>query len=262
MIPYRRLGELAYLPIPQYDGGSKEVEISMREQADRAVGLDMENPLSSIRQQYFTSKFLDHVRGVLELAWKLFQRMGPDEVFFQVSGIADPQVMTKGSPDEKYSITVGFDTMSNDPETAKLQLDQMVSLVTLDRNGRMDVDKLLELAAMSINPFLADYVLQPKEVAADKLTKDVTDDLAKIFAGIEVPARPNGAQLALQMVQGYASQPDITARLQQDEAFAARLTKYAQQYSMVIQQAENAQIGRIGTQKASMGGVNTQDMAT
>ena len=260
-IPYRRIGELAYGPSPAFDPGSIEVEQSMTRQADRSVGLDMENPLSMARQQFYVSKFLDHVRDVLELAWKLFQRMGPDEVYFQVSGSADPQTMTKGSPDEVYSIVVSFDSMSTDPDTAETRMKQMGSLIQFDRNGRIDMDKFLEFSAMSIDPVLADYILQPKEVAADKMTKDVTDDLTKIFSGIEVPARPNGAQIAMRMVQGYAQQPDIAQRLQNDEAFAARLTKYMEQYQFMMQQAQNAQIGKIGTQPAGMGGVNTQQMA-
>jgi hypothetical protein len=259
-VPYRRLGEIQWGPPPPADNGSVEVEVSMTAQADRAVGLDMSNPISASRQQFVVSKFLDHVRDVLNMAWKLYQRMGPDEVFFQVTGNPNPQVMTKGSADENFSIVVNFDSQSNDPETAETQLKNMVSLVQLDRNGIMDVNKLLEFTASSINPIFADYVLQPAEEAQQKVAKNVTDDLAKIFAGIEVPAQPNGAQMAMQMIQAYVQQPDIMQRAQQDEAFAARLEKYSQQYSMMLMQAQNAEIGRIGTAPAQMGGVQTQQM--
>jgi hypothetical protein len=50
------------------------------------------------------------------------------------------------------------------------------------------------------------------------------------------------------------------ARAQQDEAFAERLKKYAEQYQFQLQQSQNAQIGRIGTAPAQMGGVQTQGM--
>lgn len=260
-IPYRRLGEIQWGPTPPMDSGSVEVEVSMIGQADRSVGLDLANPLSAMRQQYFVSKFLDHVRDVLNLAWKLYQRMGPDEVFFQVTGNPNPQVMTKGSPDENFSIVVNFDSQSNDPETAETQLKNMVSLVQLDRNGIMDVNKLLEFTASSINPIFADYVLQPAEEAQQKVMKNVTDDLAKIYSGIEVPAQPNGAQIAMQMLQAYVQQPDVAARAQQDEAFAARLQKYAEAYQFQLQQAQNAEIGRIGTAPAQMGGITTQGMS-
>jgi hypothetical protein len=150
--------------------------------------------------------------------------------------------------------------MSTDPETAELRAKQMGSIVQFDRNGRIDMDKLLEFMAMSIDPILADYVLQPAEVAAEKMQKDVTDDLSKIFAGIEVPARPNGAQIALQIIQAYASQPDIAQRAQGDGMFAERLQKYAGQYQFIMQQSQNAEIGRIGTAPAEMSGMSTQQM--
>jgi hypothetical protein len=259
-VPYRRLGEIAWGPVPQMDQGSIESEMSMRAQADRAVGLDLTNPLTAARQQFYIGKFLDHVRDVLTMAWKLYQRMGPDEVFFQVTGNPNPQTMTKGSPDENFSITVSFDSLTTDPETAETQLKNMVSLVQLDRNGVLDVNKLLEFTASSINPIFADYVLQPVEEAQQKVAKNVTDDLAKIFAGIEVPAQPNGAQIAMQMVQAYVQQPDIMQRAQSDEAFGGRLQKYMEQYQFQMQQMQNAEIGRIGTNPAQMGGVTTQGM--
>lgn len=259
-VPYRRLGEITWGPVPPGDMGSLEVENTMRQQANAAVGLDLESPLATFKQQFYISKYLDHVKDVLTLAWKLYQRMGPDEVFFQVSGIANPQIMQKGSGDEDFSIMVNFDTTQTDPETAEAQLKNMVSLLQFDRNGRIDVNKLLEFIAATINPAFADYILQPAEEAQEKAMKDITDDLSKIYAGIEVPARPNGAQVALQLVQAYVQQPDVAQRAQQDEAFAARLQKYAGQYQFMMQQAQNAEIGRIGTAPAEMGGAQTQGM--
>jgi hypothetical protein len=259
-VPYRRLGEIAWGPIPPNDNSSIEIELSMTRQADRAVGLDLDNPISASRQQFYVSRFLDHVRDVLTMSWKLYQRMGPDEVFFQVTGNPNPQTMTKGSPDENFSIVVNFDSQSSDPETASEQLKNMISLVQMDRNGVIDINKLLEFTAASINPIFADYVLQPVEEAQQKVAKNVTDDLAKIFAGIEVPAQANGAQMAMQMIQSYVEQPDIAQRAQSDEAFGQRLQKYASQYQFQLQQMENAQIGRIGTAPAQMGGMTTQGM--
>lgn len=259
-IPYRRAGELQFGPTPPPDSGSERIEAIMLEQADRAVGLDMENPLSQIRQQFITSKFLDHVRDVLSFAYKLYTRMGPDEVFFVVTGNPNPQQMKKGEMDDKFDIVVNFDSRENDPENVKSQMESMAALMQIDRNGRIDVDKLLELLSASISPHLADYVLQPAEEAQDKMLKDITDDLSKIYAGIEVPARPNGAGMAMQLVQAYLQQPDIQQRMQQDEAFAARVTKYGQQYQMILMQQQNAVTGRIGTAPAQMGGAQTQAM--
>jgi hypothetical protein len=63
------------------------------------------------------------------------------------------------------------------------------------------------------------------------------------------------------MVQAYVQQPDIMQRAQQDQAFGERLQKYASQYQFQMQQAQNAEIGRLGTAPAQMGGMETQGMA-
>jgi len=260
MIPYRRKGDLDFAPTPAYNTGSLEMENTMLQLADRLVGLDEQSSISQVRKQFLVDKFLSHTAEVLRMAYKCFQRFGPDEVFFRVTGIPDPQVLNKGNPDENFDILINFDVQNTDPETVQAKLQQFVSLNQLNANGRMNVDSLLDIAAASIDPIMADAVLQPVESAQQQVVKDVTDDLTKIFSGIEMPARPAGAQIALQVIQQYAQQPDISQRLQQDEAFAARLEKYAGQYTFQMQQAQNAQIGRVGTAPAQMGNVSTQNL--
>ena len=166
----------------------------------------------------------------------------------------------KGNPDENFDILINYDILNSDPEAQENKLNQLVSLTHLDRNGRNNIDKLLEVAASSIDPVLADAVLQQSEEAQEQIVKQVMDDLTKIFAGIEMPARPNGSQIALQIIQQYTSQPDIQQKLEEDEAFRGRMEKYQGQYMFVMQQMQNAQIGRVGTDPAQMGEVSTQGM--
>lgn len=259
-LAYRRQGEISFGPVPQYNAGSVEMENTMLLQADNLLGLNPENPLSSQKQQFYVTKFLNHVNGVIKMAYRAYQLHGPDELFFRVTGNPDPVKFNRGNPYENFDITVNFDVLSNDPENLEKQLNQLVSLIQIDRNGRINVDALLEVLAGSINPVLADAVLQPAEQASQQVTKNVTDDLTKIAAAIEVPARPNGAGLAMQIIQAYASQPDVQQRLASDEAFRDRMEKYMKQYQFQLQQAQNAQIGRIGTQNASVGQINMQNV--
>ena len=260
MIPYRRKGDLDFAPTPSYNQGSLEMEQTLINQADRMVGLDTSDPMSQSRQQFMVDKYLSHVAEVIRMAYKCFQRFGPDEVFFQVTGIPDPQTMSKGNPNENFDIMINFDVLDSDPETVEKKLQGFVALNQLNVNNRMNIDGLLDIAAASIDPVMADAVLQPAEDAQQEMVKHVTDDLTKIFAGIEMPARPQGAQIAMQVLQQYAQQPDIQQRLQQDEAFRGRMEKYQGQYTFQMQQAQNAQIGRVGTAPAQMGNVDTQNM--
>jgi hypothetical protein len=258
MIPYRRKGDLDFAPTPPAPTGSIEIEKTMEAQADRLCGLDETSAISQVRKQFLVDKFLQHSAEVLNMAYKCFQRFGPDSVFFRVTGSPDPIEFSKGDPNENFDIMINYDVLNSDPQTQEQKLQQLVALTQLDRNGRIDINSLLDAAASSIDPVLADRILQPIEAAQEQVVRQVTDDLSKIYSGIEMPARPNGAQIALTVIQQYASQPDVAERLQTDEAFAARIEKYAGQYTFQMQQMQNAQIGRVGTQPAQMGDIQTQ----
>lgn len=260
MIPYRRKGDFDFAPTPPPPTGSMEIEQTLSAQADRLVGLDETSQISQVRKQFIVDKFLSHASRVLSMAFRCFQRFGPDSVFFRVTGSPDPQVFTKGNPDENFDLTISYDVLNSDPETQRAKLQEMVSLLQLDRNGRINTDSLLEVIANSIDPVLADAVLQPSDASQEQVVKQVTDDLTKIFSGIEMPARPNGANIAMQVIQEYTSQPDIANRMQSDEMFAERINKYVGQYTFQMQQAQNAEIGKIGTAPSGVGSVNTQNI--
>ena len=59
----------------------------------------------------------------------------------------------------------------------------------------------------------------------------------------------------MQIGQNYAQQPDVAERLQNDEAFAARLQKYFEQYQFQLQQQKNAETGKLGTEPAEFQGI-------
>ena len=260
MIPYRRKGDLEFGPTPPAPNGSIEIEQTLETQANALVGLDVENPLSKVRRQFLVDKYLEHSANVLKMCFKCFQRFGPDNVFFKVTGAPDAVNFSKGDANEDFDVIITYDVLNNDPESQEKKLQSIVNLTSLDRSNRINIDLLLESMANAIDPVLADSILQPAEVAQQEMVKNVTDDLAKIFAGIEVPARPNGAQMAMEIIGNYAQQPDVAQRLQGDQAFQARFQKYVQQYQFMQTQAQNAQIGRIGTDPSAMGQMNTQNM--
>ena len=260
MIPYRRKGDLDFAPTPAYNQGSMEMETTLTDLADRLVGLDEKSKISTVRQQFLVDKFLSHTAEVLKMSFKCFQRFGPDEIFFRVTGIPDAQVFSKGNPDENFDILINFDVLNADPENVQAKLRQFAELTQFNTNNRMSMDNFLDIAASAVDPVMADAILQPVESAQEEVVKQVTDDLAKIFAGIEMPARPAGAQIAMQVIQEYTQQPDIAQRAATDEAFSARLQKYVGQYTFQMQQAQNAQIGRVGTAPAQMGQIQTQNM--
>ena len=253
----RRPGEYSFMAPPPGDAGSIEIEATLLQAADRMVGLSADDPDSQTKRAYYLNKFLMHVRDVMREAYRSYLRYGPDEMLFRVSGVPEPQQFAKGDPNSDLDIAIHFDAqMAQDPEAVETKLTQMLQLVQYDRTGKIDVESLIEVAAAAIDPVLADSIIQPQEAGAAKMARDVAEDLAMIYAGVEVGARPQGAQIAMQIGQNYSQVPDVAQRLQEDEAFSARLTKYFEQYQFQMQQQQNAEIGRLGTEPAEFQGIN------
>ena len=253
----RRPGEYSFMAPPPGDAGSIEIEATLLQAADRMVGLSADDPDSQTKRAYYLNKFLMHVRDVMREAYRSYLRYGPDEMLFRVSGVPEPQQFAKGNPNSDLDIAIHFDAqMAQDPEAVETKLTQMLQLVQYDRTGKIDVESLIEVAAAAIDPVLADSIIQPQEAGAAKMARDVAEDLAMIYAGVEVGARPQGAQIAMQIGQNYSQVPDVAQRLQEDEAFSARLTKYFEQYQFQMQQQQNAEIGRLGTEPAEFQGIN------
>jgi hypothetical protein len=254
-ITVRRTGEYSYMQPPPFDPGSIEVEMTAMRMADGIAGLSVDNPLTPIRQQFFVNKTLEHAVKVLKLAYTCFQRFGPDEVFFNVTGVPDP-VTLQNVEDDEFDITMTFDTLSTDPETMKARAEQMGSLMGMDRMGRIDQSKFIEFLAYTIDPAFASHILLPVEENQQKLMKAITDDFAKLFGGVAVGPQPNGAEQTMQLVQAWMQQPDVAQRYQADESFAKRVDDYVGQAQFQLQQAQNAQIGKIGTAPTEFQGTN------
>jgi hypothetical protein len=120
---------------------------------------------------------------------------------------------------------------------------------SLDREGAVNYTELLQVALESIDPNIAQRILQPADVGTKKVVDDVQSDLTKIAAGINVNVKPNTPpQIANATIQNYATAPDVQARYQTDEAFRERMDAYAKQIQFIAQQQQNAVIGRLGAE--------------
>ena len=124
-----------------------------------------------------------------------------------------------------------------------------------DRQGVSRFDQYLRVFIDAIDPNLSDQLLIPQQEASTKEIIETSNDIAKISSGqvVNAPQANVNPQLRLQVIQQYLqgtediSGEDIQARLQQDEKFKARLEKYSNQLTFMIQQQENARTGALGT---------------
>jgi hypothetical protein len=131
-----------------------------------------------------------------------------------------------------------------------------------DRNGQVDYSRLLQKAYEMIDPILAEDVLVPKDVAAEKEVVETQSDVAKMWSGTDLDAPTKGVnpelrlQVLQQWTQGVPDNPaiDVQARLQADPSLQKRIQRYTEQLQFQITQRQNATIGRIGTTPAGSTG--------
>lgn len=249
-----------YMNIPNTSGTASQLEKYVQQEAMDLVGLNPSNELSAQRQQFFINKFLNHCSGILKKAYKSFLVFGPDEKFFRVTGYPNEMTIYKSPEDEEIDVCISFDVQNQDPEMMKSKIDAVLQLARTSPSNTFNLEATEQLAINAIDPSIADMIIQPEGQGQEEMIKNVTDDLTKIYAGIPVGARPNGGQIAMQVIQEYVSQEAIQARMQSDATFGANIQNYVAQYQQQVVQQQNAEIGRLGANPAQMGSVSTQNI--
>ena len=148
-----------------------------------------------------------------------------------------------------------YDVRLGDKDYVKEKTELLLQLANADTNGTFDRDQVLQVAAYLNIPQFAGRILRPKQEAEADIVKNVADDLTLIWAGNTVNARPTGANVALNYIQGYVQQESIMRRTQEDQNYSAALNAYIQQYQMQIQQQQNAVTGRLGAPQQDINNV-------
>jgi len=249
-----------YMNVPNTSGDASQLEKYVQQEAMDLVGLKEDSQLSQQRQQFFINKFLTHCSEILKLAYKAFLVFGPDEKFFRVTGYPNEMLIYRSPDDEEIDVCISFDIQNQDPEMMKAKIASIMELARTSPSNTFNLKAAEQLAANAIDPSIADVIIQPDGQGQEEMVKDVTDDLTKIYAGIPVGARPNGGQIAMQVIQEYTQQEDIQRRMAEDADFVANIQNYAAQYQQQVVQQQNAEIGRLGANPAQMGNIQTQNI--
>lgn len=251
--------EYNLMPIPQLGNNGVSLEELYRKDAKGIVGLDPEDPYSTIRQQAYVNKFLHLVQDVLRMSYQCFQVFGPDEVFFRVTGQPDPIRFLRSPSESSADVKITFNVLDTDPETLQARLGLIREIAQQADRRKYDVDLLNSIIISMIDPSIADAITLPEGAGQEQLLRDVMADISQIYAGFPMGARSGGGQSALEIISEYANQPDVRQKLASDPAFSARLSEYAAQYEQQAAQQVNAtEYGPLGARAARLGDIETQ----
>lgn len=252
-IPERRPGEYHFMDKPQGDSLTEQSEMILHEGFKDYCGFQSKDGDAQYVQaltQNEIDKFLTQLAKAFSQTFDLYQQYGDEQVFFKVIGLQQPDlaVFDKGDPSERYNFFLTFDVQSMDMEQMQIKWKAIFDgFQLLNRDGNVNFSAALQKYIESIDPNIAEVVLEPTQVGQARIVEDEQTDLSQIFAGINKDIRPGTPpQLGLQLMQTYMQAPDVQQRYAADEAFRARIDARMKQYQMQGMQLENKQIGRMG----------------
>ena len=262
-LPVRRRDEISYMDIPPMSPASMEVEMQIRQLADKLTGRATgpnDAVEANIIKQSLVNNWLLGFSQVFKKCWAL-DRAYNSSVWFRVVNNELGQNIVMDETAVEYDFQLTFNTMNNDEEKVMQKLEKVGQVMaSLDRGGQGRYDVLLRTFLDAIDPNLASQLIMPSEEASNKEILETTNDISRISSGqvVNIPQTGVNAPLRLQILQSYLQGTDeidgsdIQQRLQEDEKFRARMEKYQKQLTFILQQQENAKIGQLGTAPGNM----------
>jgi hypothetical protein len=252
-VPERRPGEYHYSDRPVPDLNTEKSEELLRGDWNKYVGFVSreEDPIfNSVLPQFQVNKRLSGLSKAFGQIWSLYKQMGEEKVYYRVIGSRqeDPVLFERGPQEEEFDFFLSWDVQSMDPERQEKKLEALARVImTFDKHGQVDFSEALQIAVEIVDPNWAERIIQPKEVGTQKVVNETNTMIAQIAAGVSRDIDLGApAEMVLQILQGYASQPDVQQRIANDQPFRERLEKVAKQSQHQIDQLENKRIGVYG----------------
>lgn len=252
-VPERRQGEYHFMDRPQPDLSTEKSQEQLQADFNRYCGFvsaEADPQFASLKNGMEVSNFLEACEDTIKQVWSLYKQYGNEQIYFRVIGsrTADPIMFKKGNEDEEYDINLSWDVQSLDTEMWMQKMKMIGEAVnTYGMNGSINMGEWLKIILETADPNIAERIIQPDSIGAQKAVAQEQSDLSQLFAGIakniDISAPPD---IGLQVMQQWMQQPDVRQRYLADKAFAERVNTRAKQYQFQKTQKNNAQIGRLG----------------
>ena len=268
-VPVRRRDEVGFMEIPKYSPASTEVEVHLRQLANRVTGRatsEADAVEANMVRQHLVNRWLGGWKQILNRVWALDRTYGGPEIWFRVTNNEQGATLILDETSSVYDFNISWNSLNADEDKVIQKLDTIGKLMAqYDRSGQARYDIYLRKVIEAVDPNLANQLIAPQQEATDKEIKETSADIAKIASGQVVNAPENSnselrLQVLQQWLQGTQEIPaqDVQQRLQEDEAFAARLQTYAGQLEQQQAQQRNALIGQLGTAPGNVPGTSEE----
>ena len=216
------------------------------------MGPGMDPTVVAIRRQSAVDNYMASWSKAFTKMFQLMQTFLTDEDMVRIAGKSLNMPRSAKEIQGSYDFRIVFDSRELDSDYL---MEKMQALTTLalpnDSAGVIDRGALVTEIAKAISPSLADVVVMPKIGVSQKIYQEVMGDIIAMAQGNEVPPKQNDPaagtklQFAQQIIQGN---PKYQEALQNnaDERFVQLMQGYMQNLQFLVQQDQNAMIGKTG----------------
>lgn len=255
-IPVNRMDDFEWAPLPnQLPQASLEMEkttkAEMADYAGRMVeGVDPNRVAAKLQAK--AANFNALMRAAFRKVLVLCQHYYTAADLARVTGDdGSPAALKPESVAGKFDVTIEIDARDLNLEFAMKKLEGFIKLKTLDADGRLGTDGLVEWGAYGLDPILARKSLRPMETVRALEVKDEQSNVTKMALGIEpdMPTEGINPQNRMQvMMQTIQNSPKLMKLYQEDaEGFQALVQNRQKYLTQQIEQQRNKIIGAVGT---------------
>lgn len=204
----------------------------------------------ALHEQTLADDWCEELQQCWAMTLQLAQQFVEQVQFSRVVGGKEvPFAVSREEIQGQYDLQLYFNTDALDPERMKAKMELMKNIIQpMDRWGVLNLAPVLEAAALHFFPEAAEQMVQSIAQASEKEISDEQANWALMIAGEEPTMVENGQnfQLRLQWLQNKLAQPAAQARLQAMPDSAEAVLRRMKHLQFMVQQAQNADTGRLG----------------
>lgn len=251
-IPEDRKGDFEWKKLSEYPRANPEMRRETRRRVAEYTGhpdADVNPEQTHQARQDMIDTFMEGLSEVARMVLSLYQEYAEDADIARVTGPGG--VMLAQSVEDiqgDFDISMGFDERFLDMESmAAFSEFFQKALVPLDRQGQLKMNEVISFILQGIDPEMEEMFMVPAPDAAQQEVDDEKKNIALMQAGVEPDMVEEGqnhgmrAQMLMEWVEGNQDLLQMWPEKAR-EIFQRRV----QHLQFMVQQQENAQIGRVG----------------
>ena len=238
-----------FLEVPGVDRGALEAMAQSRADVDRlfARGKDMDPDTRRLYLEDMGESAVLSYEELMRLLWLHIQAYVDEVVATRIAGRPVSVRATAEDLEGTADVVMEFSSMAFNQATALELADYVTKLAGLDRSGRIDFGRAVEMITRIFDPVLSENIILPGEAAAAEIEKDEQGVIAAIASGQYITGRVNSPETRWKVLQNWLANPSTVSALQTNPLTYAALSEHIKGLQQeMVQRGENVFTGQTG----------------